>query len=205
MENLGKKSTSELTRLIASKAPAPGGGGACALVGALASSLGAMVGIYSLGKKKDQQREDELQELLHEAEDLRVRFLDLMDKDAESFIPLSRAYGIPKEDPNRAAILEACLREAAKPPLEIFHLTCRTIELLEDFAEKGSAIMVSDAATGAAFAQGALKGAAINVKVNTHLMKDRTYAKKIEDELDLSLETYSKRAEEVFLSLWKKY
>lgn len=205
MENLGEKSARELTLLIGSKAPAPGGGGACALAGALAASLGAMVGVYTLGKKSYQKVEGEIQDLLEEAEKLRSRFLDLMDEDAENFLPLSRAYGIPKDDPTRDQVLEECLRQALQAPLEIFSLTCETIVLLKAMGEKGSKIMVSDAATGAALARGALKGAAVNIKVNTRLLKDRAYAEKVEAKIDQDLEKYSKMAEEVFESIWKTY
>lgn len=205
MANLSEKTSREFTRLLGSKAPAPGGGGASALLGAMASSLGSMVGIYTLGKKKYRPVEGEIQELLDKAEKLRLRFLELIDEDAENFEPLSRAYGLSKKDPNRDQIMEKCLRKAAESPLEIFELSCQTIEILRAFEEKGSRIMLSDAATGAAFARGALLGAAVNVKVNTHLMKDRDYAEKIEVQIDEDLEKYKNMAEEIFLSVWRKY
>ena len=42
----------EFVSVLASDAPAPGGGGAAALVGAIGTALGNMVGSLTVGKKK---------------------------------------------------------------------------------------------------------------------------------------------------------
>ena len=42
----------EFVEVLASKAPVPGGGGASALVGAIGTALGNMVGSLTVGKKK---------------------------------------------------------------------------------------------------------------------------------------------------------
>lgn len=97
---------------LASAAPAPGGGGAAALCGALAIALGNMVGNLTLGKKKYAGVQDDITALNARAESLRLDFLALIDADAAAFEPLSRAYGIPKDDPGRAEIMEAALLRA---------------------------------------------------------------------------------------------
>ena len=114
----------EFTEQLASKAPVPGGGGASALVGAVGIALGDMVGELTVGKKKYADVEDEIRALMVRAQDLRVRLLACIEKDAAAFEPLSRAYGIPKDDPSRAEVMEACLRDAAGAPMEIFDLCC---------------------------------------------------------------------------------
>ena len=42
----------EFVEVLASKAPVPGGGGASALVGAVGTALGNMVGSLTVGKKE---------------------------------------------------------------------------------------------------------------------------------------------------------
>ena len=84
----------EFLKQLASSAPVPGGGGASALVGALAISLGNMVGSLTTGKKKYADVEDDIQELNAKSEKLRLELLSLMAKDAEVFEPLSKAYEI---------------------------------------------------------------------------------------------------------------
>ena len=202
---LRDRSVSEFTELIASTAPAPGGGGAAASVAAIAVALADMVGEFTVGKKKYADVEDELKALMARSQELRVRLLELIDEDDENFTPLSKAYGIPKDDPNRDAEMERCLRLAAAAPLEIFRICCEVIDVLDEFARKGSKIIISDAATGAAFAGGALRGAAVNVKVNTKLMKDRDYAEGINAEIDGQLAAYSDKAEEIFKLVYETY
>ena len=89
----------EFTKRIASKEPAPGGGGASALVASVGVALGDMVGELTVGKKKYSDVEDELKELMCKAQSLRVQLLVCIDEDARAFEPLSRAYSIPKDDP----------------------------------------------------------------------------------------------------------
>ena len=46
------ESCRSFVEVLASNAPAPGGGGAAALVGAIGTALGNMVGSLTVGKKK---------------------------------------------------------------------------------------------------------------------------------------------------------
>ena len=58
----------EFVEVLASKAPVPGGGGASALVGAIGTALGNMVGSLTVGKKKYADVEEEMWELKKKAE-----------------------------------------------------------------------------------------------------------------------------------------
>ena len=124
---------------------------------------------------------------------------------AVAFEPLSRAYGIPKDDPTRDEVMEKCLRDAAGVPFEILCLCCEAIELQVDFAAKGSVLAVSDAGTGVVHCKAALQGAAINVKVNTKAMKDRAYAAEIDKQVDERMEKYGKMADEVFEKVYGRF
>ena len=196
-----EQSVAEFTELLASKSSVPGGGGASALVGALGIALGSMVGNFTLGKEKYAALEPEIRRLMEEAEQLRGELLQCVEADAAAFEPLSKAYGIPKDDPDREAVLEKCLEDAAAVPLRILELACRGIELHREFAEKGSAMMVSDAGTGVVFCWSALYGAALNVKVNTKLMTDRARAETLNARVDELTGKYRKIAEAVYESV----
>ncbi len=202
---LKNASLTDFTEALASRAPAPGGGGASALVGALGVALGAMVGELTVGKPKYAAVEAEMTALTGQAKELSQTLLALVDEDAEAFRPLSRAYGIPKDAPGRAEELERCLRLAAQPPLKMVRLCCKAIELMEGFAAMGSVLAVSDAATGAVLCRGAMYGAAVNVKVNTKAMADRAYAGTINDEVDRLTEEYGKRAGKVYEDIYRRY
>ena len=193
------------TEVLASPAPVPGGGGASALAGAIGIALGDMVGELTVGKKKYADVEEDVKVLMGRAQDLRVRLLDCVDKDAAAFEPLRRAYGIPKVDPTRDEVMEKCLRDAAASPLVILDLCCEAIELQREFADKGSALAVSDAATGVVFCWSAMYGAAVNVKVNTKAMKDRAYADRINAHVDEKMAQYWPIAEKVYEDIYGRF
>ena len=190
---------------LASKAPTPGGGGASAVVGAIGTALGNMVGSLTVGKKRYADVEDDIIALKADADTLQADFLALAAKDAEVFEPLSRAYGLPKdtdaEKAHKAQVMEAALRAACGVPLEIMQKCAEAIRLLEQFAEKGSAIAISDAGVGAACCLAALKGASLNVYINTKAMTDRAYAAEANKKAAALLAEYTKRAEAVYRSV----
>ncbi len=104
---------------LASSAPVPGGGGGAALAGAIGIALGNMVGSLTVGKKKYADVEADIIALNEKAEKLRNELLDLMEKDAEVFEPLSKAYAIPKDDPKRSEVMAKVLKDASEVPLAI--------------------------------------------------------------------------------------
>ena len=190
--------------VLASKDAVPGGGGASALVGALGAALGCMVGNLTVGKKKYADVEGDMYLLMHEAENLQKELAGLIQKDADGFEPLSKAYAKDKSDPDYDEVMEQCLRKAAEAPMEIMRLSCRMIELHRQFAEKGSVLAVSDAGTGVVFCQSAMYGGALNVLANTRLMKDRVYATRMNNEVESLMKQYAAQAEESYRLVYDK-
>lgn len=170
---------------LSSAQPVPGGGGASATVGALASALGMMVINLTVGKKKFADVEDELKERRARLEALRDHLIALTDADAEAFEPLSRAYGLPKntdaEKAERSRVMEQALLTAAEPPMAIMATVIDVMKELDVLAVKGSKLVVSDVGVGILFAQAALEGASLNVFINTKLMENRELAEALND------------------------
>ena len=187
---------------LASSAPTPGGGGAAALCGALGIALGNMVGNLTLGKRKYADVQEDIAALNSRAEALRAGFVALVDADAEAFAPLSRAYGIPKDDPSRAEVMETALKRAAEPPLEIMRKCAEALDVIADYAAKGSALAISDAGCAAALTIAAMKAAALNVRINTKSMADREAADKMNAEAAGLYEKYEKEAEEIYQNVY---
>ena len=173
----------EFVEVLASKAPVPGGGGASALVGAVGTALGNMVGSLTVGKKKYADVEDEMYELKAKCDQLQKDFLRLIERDAEVFEPLSKAYGMPKETEEEQAekekVMEAALKNAAEAPLCIMKTIVDTMEMIRVLGEKGSRLAVSDAGVAILFAQAALEGASLNIFINTKMMKDQEEAERL--------------------------
>jgi len=195
-------------RELSSKAPVPGGGGASALVGALSASLTHMVGALTVGKPKYAAVEAEMQELLKETEALADRFLKLMDEDAEAFEPLAQAYRLPKETEaekaSKAVQMEAALKSAVQPPLEIMETCAKALPLIALCAKKGSVVAVSDAGVAASLCRAALEGASLNVFINTQGMLDRGYAETLNRRAKELLAQAGTEAETLFRSVAAK-
>lgn len=199
-----KKTLEEFAALAASKQPVPGGGGVCAAAGALAASLGEMVTNLTIGKKKYQEYTTELSDIRKELSIIRENLLDCINKDAEAFEPLSKAYALPKDTEGYEQIIEDCLKKAASSPFLILKYCVRIIELDRRLAKIGSKISVSDAATSIMLAQGVLYGAYVNILVNTSLMKDRIYADDLSNQALKLLDEYSVEALDGFDDICKR-
>ena len=137
--NFSEKSCRTFVEVLASKEPVPGGGGASALVGAIGTALGNMVGSLTVGKKKYAHVQEDITGLKAKADALQGELLALVDRDAQVFAPLAKAYGMPKETPQEQAekerVMEEALRACCEVPLQIMEKCCEAIALQELFIE----------------------------------------------------------------------
>lgn len=187
----------EFVEVLAGKSPTPGGGGASALAGAIGTALGNMVGSLTIGKKKYADVESDIVALNNGAKAIEAHLLNLVERDAEVFAPLSEAY----RNPDDTETMERCLLEATMVPMEIMNQCCRAIELLQAYSHKGSRMAISDAGAGAAILCGALKAASLNVFINTAAMTDRSTAAALNVEAEAMIKEYCALADEIFLTV----
>ena len=164
-----------------------------------------MVGSLTVGKKKYAEVEAEMYELKAKCDKLQAELLQLIERDAEVFEPLSKAYGMPRateeEKAEKARVMEIVLKDACAVPMEIMEKCCEAIDVIKEFAAKGSALAISDAGVGAAFCKAALQGASLNVYINTKSMANKEYAAELNAKADAMLEKYVPMAEEIFQSV----
>ena len=116
------------------------------------------------------ERADALAALAAACETQRRALLALIDADAAGFLPLQRAYAIPKTDPDRAAQLAAAARTACQAPLAMLEHCAQTALLLPAALETASPLLRSDVGCAAALCRAAAEAAAMNVLVNTDLL-----------------------------------
>jgi len=188
----------EFVSVLASDAPAPGGGGAAALVGAIGTALGNMVGSLTVGKKKYADVQDEIIALKAKCDELQKQLLDQVEADEVNFLPLAKAYGIPKDDPNRDKVMEEATMIACSTPVRIMELCCEAIEAIAVFAAKGSRLAVSDAGCGAVCCKAALQAASLNVFINTKSLKNREVAEEMNAKCIGMLDKYCAMADSIF-------
>ena len=196
--DFAQASCTEFVTVLASNAPVPGGGGASALVGAVGTALGNMVGSLTVGKKKYADVEEEIIALKARCDRLQKDLLDQIAADAKGFEPLAKAYGIPKDDPARDQVLEEATITACAVPVKIMELCCEALDAIKVFAEKGSRLAVSDAGCGAVCVKAALQAASLNVFINTKTLKDRELAGEMNAKCLGMLEKYCALADEIF-------
>lgn len=196
------KSCENFIEELSSKSPIPGGGGVSAYVGSLGMALGSMVGNLTLGKKKYADVQEDIEILLEKSQNIINQFNRLVERDAEVFLPLSKAYGLPKETQEqkkeKERVLQAALVEATLVPLEMVRCCREAVLLHEEYAEKGTKIAISDVGVGVILCKAALQGAKLNVLINLGIMKDEELKNKVLNELnELENETLCK-ADEIY-------
>ena len=160
-----------------------------------------MVGSLTVGKKKYADVEEEIVALKAKCDALQNELLDQVPADAEGFVPLAKAYGIPKDDPSRPEIMEKATITACQVPMHIMELCCQSLDAIAVFAAKGSRLAVSDAGCGATIVKAALQAASLNVFINTKTLQNREVAEEMNAKCLGMLDKYGKLADEIFESV----
>lgn len=188
---------------LATKAPTPGGGGASAYCGALASALASMVGNLTVGKKKYASVETQVEQALEELAELRAQLINLIDADAQAFEPLAASWKMPASTPEEQEIkrraTQAALVDACAVPLEIMGACAKVIVLCEFMAHNGSVMALSDAGVAALFAQAALEGASLNIIINVKSLEDEAVAADFMAKQRMLIEEFGNKARETYL------
>ena len=199
---MAEQNMQEFIKVLSSKAALPGGGGACAYVAAAGMALGAMVANLTTGKKKYAQYQEEIEELLSKTEQLSKELMTYMDKDAESFEPLSKAYGLPKDTKEQQeykdVVMEKALKEASLTPVALMEKILEALKILERLSVVGSRLAISDVGAGVQLCKAALNGASLNVFINTKLMKDTETAEELNTRTDALLIEGNELADRIY-------
>jgi len=202
------KSCKDFVDVLASKAPVPGGGGAAALGGSIGMALSNMVGNLTVGKKKYADVEDEVKALIDQGSKVINELNILVDKDAEEFEPLSKAYGLPKDTPEQAKFkeetLEKCSKNACGVPLDIMRKSFEGIKIHQRMGQIGTLIAISDVGCGVAFLKAALISARLNVIININSIKDQAFVTTVRTEMNQLLDEGSKIADDTLKLVLEK-
>jgi formiminotetrahydrofolate cyclodeaminase len=180
------KTCNQFVNELASKSPVPGGGGVAALVGAIGVALSSMVCNLTTGKKRYAEYEDDIRDILKKAADLQQDLMKMIDDDAENFLPLSKAYGMPKDTEEEKKLkeetLEKALKQACEVPVKIVKACYEAIKLHADLVDKGSRLAISDVGVGVQCLRAAIISGQLNVIININSIKDEEYVDKIRKE-----------------------
>ncbi|MBI4417345.1 MAG: cyclodeaminase/cyclohydrolase family protein [Ignavibacteriales bacterium] len=176
---LALKTISDFIDNVASDSPAPGGGSVSALAAALGAGLTSMVCRLTIGKKKYEDVQADMIDILGQADELRARLTSLIDQDTEAFNGVMRAFGMPRgtdeEKQKRSEAIQDATKEATLIPLEVMKLSEKALVLAKEVAEEGNVNSISDAGVAGLMLKAACEGAALNVRINLATLKDGVF------------------------------
>ncbi len=196
-----ENSVSSYLEAAAARSPAPGGGSVCALTGALGASMVSMAANFTVGKKKYEDVQDEVKNILSESEKLRLRLTELVDEDVEAYSAVSSAYSLSKETDDerktRAEQIARATKDAVGVPLEVAGCCFRVLELCRRLVDIGNRNLISDVGVAVLLAEAALRGADVNVEVNLVSLSDASFVEEKRSVMKPYLEEGGKILKEV--------
>lgn len=186
---------------LASDEPVPGGGSVAALTGGLAAALTAMVANLTIGKEKFAEVNDQMVQVENTMNQMKIAFTTFVDKDANSFDGVMKAFKLPKatdEEKNaRTAAIQAGYKEAIAVPLAVAKAASELFDMIEFVVEKGNQNAVSDGLVAAMCARTAILSALYNVEINLSSVKDLAYVEKLGQEVKQLRHLAIKRESEI--------
>ena len=184
--------------LVASDAPAPGGGSASALVGAQGVGLFTMVAGLTLGRKKYVDFVDNCNHIITEGKPIVAELTAQIDRDTDAYNMISDAFKMPKETDEEKTARKAAIREATivatNAPLYTLELCHKGIMLGKMLIGKFNTNCASDFGVGALNVKAAAYGAWMNVLINVSGLDEVTAAdykvkgQKLLDDIDAAFD-----------------
>ena len=205
MERLTDLTVSTFTDVLASDAPAPGGGSVAALFGACGAALGVMTTNLTIGKKKYADLWEHAELINKQGQPLIPAFLEAVDADTQAFNRLMDAMHLPKDTDEEKAARRAAMQEATKEAVQMpFHtlsLCKETIDLVEALVGKINPNCASDLGVGAAAVEAAARGAWLNININLLSITDETYVRETFGKAKAMYSDVIARAERAFAAI----
>lgn len=168
--------------------PVPGGGSIAALNAAIAAALSEMVANLTIGKKKYEDKEEQMKQIAASANNYQMLFIQDIDADSDAYNKVFDAFKLPKETDEEKAYRSQQIQEATKiaaeVPMEVARKAYALMDIITDVAENGNQNAVTDACVSMMTARTAALGALLNVRINLSSIKDEAYVSKMKAEAD---------------------
>ena len=201
-------SLEEFAQDLGSKKSMPGGGSVAAYALNLANGLASMVANFTSGKKKYAAYQADIEKILEKCQDFHRESMDMVDRDAEAFLPLAAVYKMPsdtdEEREAKYAQMQVCLTRAASVPLDLLRLSKKVLDLHEDLLEKGSIMLLSDIGVGVAMLRSAALSARINVMINIKDIDDQAYVTRTSEEVEDLVADIVKRSDYIYDEVFRR-
>ncbi|HUE76194.1 MAG TPA: cyclodeaminase/cyclohydrolase family protein [Chloroflexota bacterium] len=186
---------------LAAGTPVPGGGSAAAMVGTLAAALAAMVGRFTIGRKRFAAVTDAATAAVDLADQARADLLALLDEDAIAYAGVVEAQKLPRDTDEqkaeRSRLLQRALTVSARVPLRIAERCAALLPVTAEMARIGNPNLISDAGVASVLAEAGLQAAALNVRANLFYISDASTRATMKAELANYLRDAPVRRDEV--------
>ena len=184
MSNIANVTIDKFLADLASDSPAPGGGSAAALSGAMAAALVSMVANLTLGREKYAEFQDLARDSALKAESLRLELIQCVNKDMSAFDGVMNALRMPKTTDEEKAKREQALQKAYKTailaPLETVNNCLEVMRLALMLMGKSNPNVLSDLKIAARLADTGIYTADENIEVNLSAINDPEYVEQID-------------------------
>nr|WP_314278958.1 cyclodeaminase/cyclohydrolase family protein [uncultured Peptostreptococcus sp.] len=198
----------EFSQALGSKKTMPGGGSVAGYALNLANGLASMVANFTSGKKKYADYQADIEDVLEKCQVFQKESMNLVDKDAEAFLPLAASYKLPSETDEEKSYkhiqIQEGLKLAASVPMELLHLSQRVLKLHEDLLKKGSVMLLSDVGVGVVMLKAAVQSARLNVMINIKEIEDKEYVACISKEMEDLVVDIIKRADHIYEEVFRR-
>lgn len=201
-------SLEEFAQDLGSKKSMPGGGSVAAYALNLANGLASMVANFTSGKKKYAAYQADIEKILEKCQAFHRESMDMVDRDAEAFLPLAAVYKMPSDTDEemeaKYAQMQVCLTRAASVPLDLLRLSKKVLDLHEDLLEKGSIMLLSDVGVGVTMLRSAALSARINVMINIKDIDDQAYVTRTSEEVEDLVADIVKRSDYIYDEVFRR-
>ena len=185
MSESKNQSIQDFLNQTASNNPVPGGGSISALNGAIATALAEMLANLTIGKKKYVELEGVMKDTVDVMSQQREQFFADIDRDAEAYNLVMKAYKLPKETDEeklkRFEIIQDATKHAALIPMEIAQRAFDLLDEIEHTTRNGNSNAVTDGCISMMTCRTAVLGALLNVRINLGSIKDADFVKDLEN------------------------
>jgi glutamate formiminotransferase/formiminotetrahydrofolate cyclodeaminase len=167
----------------ASESPAPGGGSVSAYIGALGMALGTMVANLSSHKKGWDDRWKEFSDRAEKGKDIQNKLLKLVDEDTDAFNMIMMSFSMPKKSEEEKLARKNAIQESTKNailvPYKVMETAFSGFGIIREMVEQGNPNSITDAGVGALALNSCIKGAFLNVKINSNGLDDKQFVNSI--------------------------
>jgi formiminotetrahydrofolate cyclodeaminase len=186
MTSYSTMAVEDLLDAFASSEPVPGGGSASALAGAVGVSLLMMVAGLPKTRTGAPEEAADLAEASSRLRPLRDTLTSLIDQDSEAYEAVLAAYRLPNgneaETSARRTAIESAMRGATDVPLETMRACQQALRGAAIIAKNGNPNAATDTGVGVQLLLASLRGAGMNVDINTASLTDAAYVARVKEE-----------------------